>query len=193
MHGPHSYQPASTDGELLPIVDENDVVVGAATRREVHQRSLRHRAVHCVVTDGAGRVLFQLRSPRKDMYPGWWDISMGGHVNAGEEYEAAVLRELREELGIAAPEAVREVARKPPTPLSGWEFVRIYECVHTGALAPDPEEVVAAHWADARDVLAGAPVDPAAPARGVTPSGLDSIRLWATATGLLPPEPPPRA
>jgi 8-oxo-dGTP diphosphatase len=46
-----------------------------------------------------GRVLLGQRSARRTAYPGVWDLP-GGHVEAGETAEQALVRELREELGV---------------------------------------------------------------------------------------------
>ena len=70
-----------------------------ATRREVHATGLWHRAVHILVFDGTGRVLLQKRSMLKDLSPGLWDSSCSGHLDAGEDYDAAAIRELAEEIG----------------------------------------------------------------------------------------------
>ena len=43
--------PAQSPDEIFDVVDENDRVVGRATRAEVHRRRLLHRAVHIVVSD----------------------------------------------------------------------------------------------------------------------------------------------
>ncbi len=176
MSREHTYHPSATDEDLLPVVDGEDRVVGTASRREVHARGLRHRAVHVVVRNGQGQVLLQKRGDGKDSFPGWWDVSVGGHVDPGEEYQEAAAREAAEELGIRGT-ALREVARRPPTALSGHEFVRIYDCLYEGPVSPPPEEISAVRWAGAEELLQP---DSAEGAR-VTPSGLESIRLWAEA------------
>src|SRR5438067_2202632 len=97
---PHSFQPAETDSDLLPVVDENDNQIAVLPRREVHLRQLRHRAVHVCVIDPLERLWLQLRSRSKDAWGGHWDLSATGHVDPGETYEQAARRELIEELGI---------------------------------------------------------------------------------------------
>ena len=86
--------------ELFDVVDAQDRVVGQAPRREVHAKQLRHRAVHVLVFDEKGAVFLQKRSMGKDSCPGTWDSSCSGHLDAGEDYDAAAVRELREEIGL---------------------------------------------------------------------------------------------
>lgn len=89
--------------ELFPVVDEEGNVVGSATRVECHSGiKLLHPVVHLHVFDGIGRLLLQKRALTKDIQPGKWDTSVGGHVDFGETIEAALLREAAEELGIDA-------------------------------------------------------------------------------------------
>jgi len=90
--------------EFFEIVDENDLVIGEALRRECHGNPrLVHRVAHVLVLDGQQRLLLQKRSRHKDIQPGKWDTSVGGHLDPGEDYLAAAGREMLEELGIAVP------------------------------------------------------------------------------------------
>ena len=87
--------------ELFDIVDENGKVIGTASRSRCHgDPSLIHRTAHVFVFHPDGkRILLQLRRKDKDIQPGKWDTSVGGHLDHGEDYETAARRELREELG----------------------------------------------------------------------------------------------
>jgi isopentenyldiphosphate isomerase len=87
--------------ELVDIVDEEDRIIGCATRADAHAAMLRHRFVQVLVQRGNGAVLLQRRSMRKARGPGLFDASVGGHVDAGESYRVAMLREAGEEMGLA--------------------------------------------------------------------------------------------
>jgi isopentenyldiphosphate isomerase len=87
--------------EVLEIVNEAGGVIGLAPRSEIHGNpSLMHRVVHVLVFNKTGALLLQRRSMTKDVAPGRWDTSVGGHVSPGEKIHEAAIRELKEELGI---------------------------------------------------------------------------------------------
>lgn len=133
-------------GEIFDVVDENDLVTGTATRGEVHANKLVHRAVHVFVFNKRGDLLLQKRSLLKDLCPNLWDSSVSGHLDSGEFYDAAAVRELEEEMGITAPEAPQEIARITPCPETGWEHVRLYRVRHEGSIRYPSSEVEAAAW-----------------------------------------------
>ncbi|MDF3131146.1 NUDIX domain-containing protein [Kiritimatiellaeota bacterium B1221] len=88
--------------EWFDLVDAEGNPTGeSALRSECHGNpDLLHQAVHVFVVNRAGDLFLQKRSMQKDIQPGKWDTSVGGHVDAGEKPADAVCRELREELGV---------------------------------------------------------------------------------------------
>ena len=50
--------------------------------------------------DGEIELLWQQRAFKLDNFPGKWDVSAGGHVNLGESFAEAAIREAREEIGV---------------------------------------------------------------------------------------------
>lgn len=87
--------------EIFEIVDKSGNIIGKETREECHQnKKLIHRAVNVFLFNKKGQVLLQKRSQRKDLYPGMFTGSASGHLDLGENFKQAVLRETKEELGI---------------------------------------------------------------------------------------------
>jgi 16S rRNA (adenine1518-N6/adenine1519-N6)-dimethyltransferase len=133
-------------GEIFDVVDEHDVVTGQVTRSEVHAQKLLHRAVHVFVYNKRGDLLLQKRSLLKDACPGLWDSSVSGHLDAGEDYAPAAVRELEEEMGIRAESPLEEIARIAPCQETGWEHVRLFQTKHEGSLRFPCAEIDAAVW-----------------------------------------------
>lgn len=88
--------------EMVNIYDERQHLIGSAPRQDAHRDGLLHDVVHCWVVDprGEGRIFFQQRSLKKDTFPGFYDIAVGGHISPSETPESAVLREMDEEIGL---------------------------------------------------------------------------------------------
>ncbi len=148
--------------ERFDVVDEQDQVVGQATRGEVHAKKLLHRAVHVLVFDKRGQLLLQKRSLFKDVHPGTWDSSVAGHVDAGEDYRSAAIRELEEEMGIRAEAEPVEVAHIQPCEGTGWEHVKLFQVNHHGPVRYPAAEIEAALWFSVDEVdawLAACPDD----------------------------------
>lgn len=91
----------------IQIVDENDHPTSTATKQEAWSDGLRHRIVRIMIENDTGEILLQHRSPTKDIFPDRWDNSAAGHVDAGEDYDQAAIRELEEELGLSAIKLTR--------------------------------------------------------------------------------------
>lgn len=88
-------------GDIVDLVDDSDRVIGQAPRYKCHgDPRLIHRAVHILLFNDRQQLLLQKRSLRKDIQPGKWDTSVGGHLDPGEDYRSAAVREMCEELGV---------------------------------------------------------------------------------------------
>jgi 16S rRNA (adenine1518-N6/adenine1519-N6)-dimethyltransferase len=131
--------PAQHDGEQFDVVDENDNVIATRPRTEVHARNLLHRAVHILVFNEHGELLLQKRSAWKDREPSKWDSSAAGHLEPGETYEAAAVRETEEELGIR-PRLTR-IGKIHACSNTGQEFVEVFTTEHEGPFTLPPSEI----------------------------------------------------
>jgi isopentenyl-diphosphate delta-isomerase type 1 len=132
--------------ELFDVVDEQDRVTGQMPRREVHARGLRHRAVHMLVVNRAGRVFLHKRSMQKDLFPGVWDSSAAGHVGAGEDYDGTARRELEEELGCRPERAPQRLFKIEARAETGQEFVWVYRVEADGPFILQPDEIERGDW-----------------------------------------------
>ncbi len=87
--------------EMIDILDENGIKTGKIlTRKEVHKQGIWHRCIVVAIIDKDNQVLMQQRSYDKDTNPGKWDISVAGHISAGQTSLEAAIREVAEEVGI---------------------------------------------------------------------------------------------
>ena len=127
--------------EWFPVVDATGKVLGCATRGECHSGShLLHPVVHLHVFNSKGEGYLQKRPEWKDIQPGKWDTAVGGHVDYGETPEEALMREVREELGITdfVPERlgmyVFDSQRES-------ELVYVNRTVYDGAVNPSVDEL----------------------------------------------------
>ncbi len=139
--------------EIFDVVNERDEVIGQQPRGEVHRLGLMHRAVHVLVFNAAGQVFLQKRSMTKDRQPGLWDSSASGHVDAGEDYDACAVRELREEIGLqlsAVPSRLFKLAACAET---DQEHVWVYRCQAEGPFRLHPEEIERGGWFTPAEVM----------------------------------------
>ncbi len=129
--------PAAANSETQPPASV-DIAVGAALVRN-------------------GRVLMVHRSPARRWYPDVWDLP-GGHVEPGENQRAALVRELREELGVDA-----EVGGEPIARTTAEDFVMDVWAVHAWSGEPvnaAPEEHDDLAWLTPQDLLGRALAHP---------------------------------
>lgn len=91
--------------EMLDIYNDKLQIIGVKPRSEVHKYGLKHKVVQCYIvqkTQECTWVYFQQRAWDKDTCPGMYDIACAGHVDAGEDFDYSMKRELSEEVGIEA-------------------------------------------------------------------------------------------
>ena len=96
----------NTEEEWFPVVDKDGNEILQAPRSRCHDgiSRLLHPVVHLHLFNDKGELFLQKRAMTKDLLPGKWDTSVGGHIRPGEKTEDALRRETEEELGIISPE-----------------------------------------------------------------------------------------
>ena len=154
--------------ELFDVIDSEGNPTGQIVSREkAHEEGIPHRTAHIwIIREKEGRVqiLLQKRSQNKDSFPGKFDTSSAGHIQAGDEPLESALRELKEELGISAvPEQLHFAGTFPISFAKEFHgkmfrdeeiaFVYIFkEPVNTDELILQTEEVESVQWFDLEEV-----------------------------------------
>ena len=98
--------------ERLSVYDDEARPVGAMGRAEAKRSGLAVGAINVLLVNARGEVLLQRRREDKEN-GGCWDKTVGGHVGAGEEFDAAAVRETGEEL-FADPSSPRVLLAPDP-------------------------------------------------------------------------------
>jgi 8-oxo-dGTP pyrophosphatase MutT (NUDIX family) len=100
----HVYEP-----ELVYLVQEqgNGVSLGELVDHKWADETpgVEHACVYIAVVNSGGEIYIQHRAGTKRLWPNCKTISVSGHVDPGETFEQAGVRETREELGIAMRES----------------------------------------------------------------------------------------
>ena len=154
--------------ELFDVIDSEGNPTGQIISREkAHAEGIPHRTAHIwIIREKEGRVqiLLQKRSQNKDSFPGKFDTSSAGHIQAGDEPLESAIRELKEELGISAvPEQLHFAGTFPISFAREFHgkmfrdeeiaFVYIYaQPVDIHQLTLQEEEVETVQWFDLEDV-----------------------------------------
>ena len=151
--------------ELLDILDESGRPTGEVVpKSEAHRLGLWHRCFHCWICgsdSGGPYLLLQRRAAAKDTWPNYLDVTVAGHLAAGEETLDG-LREVEEELGLRieperlVPLGTRRVEQEIP---GGYdrelhEVFLVFDATPPGDLRLQKEEVEAVFRLDLDDVQA---------------------------------------
>jgi len=87
--------------EYIDIVNPDGTITGnTCLKSYAHQHGVLHASVHVWLYNKKGQILVQQRSCKKEIYPNLWDVSVAGHIGAGEHHLSAVQREVEEEIGV---------------------------------------------------------------------------------------------
>ena len=140
--------------ELVDLYDENRVPLGKTAERYGKKGPGELRiVVHVCLFDSRGRMLIQQRTESKRIWPGLWDVTVGGGVDAGETTRQGAEREVREELGYAL-----DLSGLRPSVTVNFEggfddfFIAVRDLdLHT--LSLQAEEVSAVRWVTLEELL----------------------------------------
>ena len=138
--------------EWVDLVDEQDRVLGQVTRKQMREQNLLHRTVAVMCLNSAGQIYVQKRTESKDVFPGQYDMFVGGVVSAGESYEATARREIGEELGIVGPRPEFLFMHRYEGPRSR-SHIGVYRVVWDGPIRHQPSEVAWGAFLEVRETF----------------------------------------
>jgi len=92
--------------EYIDIVSKKGISTGkSAIKSEIHSKGHCHNTVHIWFYTTEGEILLQQRAASKVICPLLWDVSVAGHIEAGETIIAGAIREIQEEIGLTVSES----------------------------------------------------------------------------------------
>ncbi|SED43849.1 NUDIX domain-containing protein [Streptomyces sp. TLI_105] len=168
-HGSERHASEGYVSERVDYVDPRDRVVAQGGRAAGPPTGLLRRYAATVCTDHAGRVLLYRRTASAPAYPDHYDVLIGGAVRSGEEYRAAALRELREELGWEQAPGLTEAYRIRVDDPHGACFLTVHRWVVDRAPRPDPSEIAWCGFVAPLAVLTGGYTP-------LVPAGAEAVR-----------------
>lgn len=141
--------------ELIDILDRHGKQTGESALKSVaHKEGWYHPTVHVWCYSASGRILMQRRGKHKETFPLKWDVSVAGHVGAGESMVSGALREVKEEIGVSVgPEHLEKIGvfkseKQHGTDFIDREFHHVFLCLlkENVALQKQESEVAALQW-----------------------------------------------
>jgi len=137
--------------EYLDILDQIGKPTGETYLKSLaHKKGLFHATVHIWFYTKTSKVLFQKRGENKETFPNFWDVSVAGHVMAGENVISAAIREVNEEIGLTIKASqlqkidTRKSVNTHPNGIIDCEFQNVFLCqldVSIDKLTKQEEEV----------------------------------------------------
>ena len=95
--------------ELIDIVTKDGKPTGkSALKSEIHAKGYYHNTAHIWFYTKKGEILLAQRAASKTIYPLLWDVSVAGHMDAGESIKQGAIREVKEEIGLTISEKYLE-------------------------------------------------------------------------------------
>jgi isopentenyldiphosphate isomerase len=129
--------PAPTS--LIDVVDDEDRRVGTIRRGDVLGSKKNFRTAHVFVINDAREILLQRLAPSRSRHPGRFGSSVAAYLFAGESYQEAAERRIREELEIGP--RVRPLGKLAMEDEGSRKFVALFEAESDRAAIGAPDQI----------------------------------------------------
>ena len=88
--------------EFIELLDSNGKPTGKrCLKSNAHKFGYYHATVHVWFYTKDKKILLQKRASVKKVFPNLWDVSVAGHISAGEKPIISAIREVQEEIGLS--------------------------------------------------------------------------------------------
>lgn len=131
----------------IQLVSDQDEVIGCKNREDLDTSTDIFQTTSLWITNGRNEVLLAQRKLDKRIDPGKWAEAVGGTVECEDDYEATIIREAEEELGLKTFElkpGPKQFITTPCRYFVQWYIATIDESV--GYFTPQEEEVEQIQW-----------------------------------------------
>ncbi len=95
-----------------PIVNNDDQIIGYKNKELAYKKGAMLRSIQIFVYNPKRELFIQKRAKNKSRYPNYFCASVAGHVEPGESYRKAAIRELKEELGLKKVENLKFITKE---------------------------------------------------------------------------------
>jgi isopentenyl-diphosphate delta-isomerase len=139
----------------IAVVDEDDRFVAFKDRDELAVGDM-YRVTSLWLKNSRGEVLLAQRALSKKKDPGKWSCAVAGTVDEGEDYDANIIKEIQEEIGITM--LLEDLVRGPKMLVHGgtndfFDQWYIGSVPADTALVRQEEEVADLRWMNPQEVL----------------------------------------
>jgi isopentenyldiphosphate isomerase len=142
--------------EILDLVDKDDNVIGTIVRDDKNWPSPDVdgylRAAQCFQLNSEGKIYVPIRTATKTIAPNGFDYTAGGHIDAGEDYIPAMIREAKEELNIdLVPTDLELISKSIEESIRYINALYLIRRDETPALNPD--DFVSGEWLTPNELI----------------------------------------
>ena len=128
----------------IDAVDDSDSPIRVVKRRELSDGRYNFRVAHVFIFNSKHELLLGQLGSERTNDPGTWGSSVAAHVLAGESYEQAARRRMREELALDTD--VKFVDKVPMHEDGVIKFIGLFESQADYVKNQEPEHIAGLKW-----------------------------------------------
>jgi isopentenyldiphosphate isomerase len=145
-----------SNSELIDLVSEDDeFIVDTVDLNFVYENGLSNfRVVNALIINNKNQIWIPRRHPLKKRFPLALDTSVGGHVQSGESYYEAFIRESLEEVNLDPRMVLSKFLTKlTPQKDSVSAFMHIYTMHYNQEVSYNPLDFETFYWLTPEEIL----------------------------------------